>query len=164
MCGTFYDEAAHAEESHIWWLISRLRTTRANMTPCIWLSCNPDPDSYLREWVDWWIYPEGHEDAGLPIPERNGKTRWLLRRGDTKVWANTREELIEQYGKKNLPYDHVQQIKPLEVQVLLGTIYDNPILIEKNPEYLANLESLPEIEMQRLLKGNWNVREQGSSF
>lgn len=164
MCGTFYDEAAHAEESHIWWLISRLRTTRSTMKPCIWLSCNPDPDSYLREWVDWWVYPEGHEDAGLPIPERNGVSRWLLRRGNDKIWANTREELIVQYGKKGLDMDHRDQIKPLEVQVLLGTIYDNPVLMEKDPEYLANLESLPEIEMQRLLKGNWNIREKGSTF
>lgn len=164
MCGTFYDEATHAEEKHIWWLISRLRTTRAKMVPNIWLSCNPDPDSYLRKWVDWWLYQEGHPNYGLPDPEKNGKSRWMIRIDGELYWAETPEELIERYGKKHLPVNHEQQIKPYEVCVLLGTIYDNPVLMETNPDYLSNLESLPEMEKQRLLLGNWEAREANSTY
>lgn len=164
MCGTFYDEATHADESHIWWLISRLRTTRAKMTPCIWLSCNPDPDSYLRTWVDWWLYPEGHEKYGLPDPEKNGKSRWMLRKAGELYWGNSAEELIEKYGFKEYGMNDPNQVKPYEVVCVLGTIYDNPTLMRLNPEYKSNLESLPEIEKQRLLLGNWEAREQSSTF
>ncbi len=121
MSGTFYDEATHAEESHIWWLVSRLRT-KAKMTPSIWLSCNPDPDSYLRSWVDWWLYPEGHEKFGLPDPSKNGKTRWVLRQSGILYWGDTAEELIAIHGVPSLPVNHPKQVKPLEVQCLLGTI------------------------------------------
>ena len=69
LSNVFYDEATHADESHIWWLFSRLRTS-ANMEPSIWLSCNPDPDSYLFDWVKWWLYPEGHESTELLIQLR----------------------------------------------------------------------------------------------
>lgn len=164
LTGVFYDEATHAKESHIWWLISRLRSTKSKIKPKIWLTCNPDPDSYLREWVDWWLYPEGHENAGLPNPERNGQIRWLLRVAGELHWADTKEELVQRFKKPNLPIDHEEQPKPLSVMVVLGTIYDNPILIKSNPEYLSNLEAQPETDKQRLLYGNWNAREKASTY
>lgn len=164
MCGTFYDEATHAEESHIWWLISRLRTTRAKMTPCIWLSCNPDPDSYLRTWCDWWLYPEGHPQYGLPDPEKNGKSRWLLRKAGSLFWGDSAEELIEKYGFAEYSVNHPDQVKPYEVVCVLGTIYDNPTLMRLNPEYKANLESLPDLERRRLLLGDWEAREMASTY
>lgn len=163
MSGTFYDEATHAEESHIWWLISRLRT-KAKMTPSIWLSCNPDPDSYLRTWVDWWLFPEGHENFGLPDPEKNGKTRWLLRMSGDLYWADTPEELILAHGKSHLGINDPDQVKPLAVQAIFGTIYDNPWLIKNQPNYLATLEALPLLEKRRLLLGDWEARQEGSTY
>lgn len=159
----FYDEATDAQEHHIFFLIQRLRS-KAKMTPSIWLTCNPMPDTYLRKWVDWWLYPEGHEKFGLPDPEKNGKERWMLRIGGDIVWGDSKEELIEKYGKPHLPEDHSQQVKPLSFTVLLGTIYDNPVLMETNPHYLASLEAQPEHEKQRNLYGNWEAREQDSTY
>lgn len=163
MSGTFYDEATHAEEEHIWWLISRLRTN-AKVNPSIWLSCNPDPDSYLRTWVDWWLYPEGHEKFGLPDPDKNGATRWLLRVGGDLCWSDTPEDLIARYGKPHLGVNDPKQVKPLAVQAIFGTIYDNPWLIENQPEYLSTLESLPVLERRRLLEGDWEARQEGSTY
>lgn len=163
MAGTFYDEGAQASEAHIWWLISRLRT-KAQVSPSIWISCNPDPDSFLRTWVDWWLYPEGHENAGLPDPEKNGRRRYILRKGGQLFWADTKEELIFLHGRSDLPVDHPKQVRPLAIEVHLGTIYDNPWLIENQPDYLASLEALPELEKRRLLHGDWNAREVGSTY
>jgi len=163
LSSVFYDEATHAAEKHIWWLVSRLRS-KAAMNPCIWLTCNPDPDSYLREWVDPWLFPEGHEKAGLPNPEKNGSAKYIIRQDGDLRWADTKEELIDLYGKNWLPIDHKEQIQPKKIEVHLGTIYDNPTLMETNPGYLSSLEALPEVEKQRLLLGNWNVREQASSY
>src|SRR5690625_5191388 len=145
LSNVFYDEADHATEKNIWWLISRLRT-KAKMNPSIWLTANPNPDSYLFDWVKWWLYPEGHPEHGLPDPEKNGKVRWIVRKGGVVYWGDSREEMIARYGNPDLPMEHPRQVKPLSFQVLLGTIYDNPWLIENQPEYLASLEALPDVE------------------
>lgn len=163
LSSVFYDEATHASEDHIWWLVSRLRTS-AKMTPSIWLSCNPDPDSFLFDWVKWWLYPEGHPQHGIADPEKNGITRYLLRIGGELVWGDTYEELFERYKKPHLPDDHKDQTKPIAFQVLLGTLLDNPSLMEAQPEYKANLEALPDVEMRRLLLGDWTAREEGSTY
>lgn len=42
-----------------------------------------------------------------------------------------------------------------------ATVYDNHELLSKNPEYLANLKALPDVERKRLLDGDWNVRREG---
>lgn len=163
LSNVFYDEATHASESHIWWLISRLRT-KAKMSPSIWLSCNPDPDSFLFEWVQWWLYPEGHEKYGLPDPDKNGIIRYVLRVAGVMCWGDTPEELIVRYGNPDLPLDHQKQVRPIPFQVLLGTIYDNPTLMENQPDYLANLEALPDVERRRLLLGDWTAREAAASY
>lgn len=163
LSSAFVDESTDLNERNIWFLISRLRTM-ADMTPSIWLTCNPTPDHFLRGWVDWWLYPEHHEKFGLPDPDKNGKQRWILRLGDDLHWADTKEELIDKWGRKELPTDHPKQVKPLSITVLLGTIYDNPVLIASNPGYLAALEAQPEVERQRNLLGNWEARESTSTY
>lgn len=163
LSNVFYDEATHADESHIWWLFSRLRTS-ANMEPSIWLSCNPDPDSYLFDWVKWWLYPEGHEKYGIADPAKNGITRYVLRINGTMCWGETPEELIERYGKPELGMNHKDQVKPIAFMVLLGTLLDNPTLMEKDPQYKSKLEAMPEVEMRRLLLGDWTARETGSTY
>lgn len=53
------DEATQIGEEEFWWLLTRLRT-EANMVPNIWLTCNPDDQSFiLRQFVHWWLYPRG---------------------------------------------------------------------------------------------------------
>lgn len=163
LSSVFYDEATDSEESHIFFLISRLRS-KAKMEPSIWLTCNPNPSHFLRKWIDWWLYPEEHEKFGLPDPEKNGKVRWMVRIAGELHWGDSKEELIERYGNPKLSIDHNLQIKPLSVQGLLGTIYDNPVLISGNPGYLASLEAMPEVEKRRNLYGDWEAREQNSTF
>lgn len=163
LSNVFYDEATHADEQHIWWLFSRLRTS-ADMDPSIWLSCNPDPDSYLFEWVKWWLYPEGHPQYGIADPEKNGVTRYVLRINGEMCWGDTPEELIERYGKPELSMNDPEQVKPIAFCVLLGTLIDNPTLMKKDPQYKAKLEAMPEVEMRRLLLGDWTARESGSTY
>lgn len=159
----FYDEATHAEEEDIWWLWSRLRSEAKNVHGLV-LSCNPDNASWLLKYAMWYLYPEGHELAGRPDPERNGVIRYLLRIAGDLVWGDTREELIEKYGNPNLPEDHDDQVKPISFQGLFGTIDDNPPLKKSNPLYKSNLESLPTLDRERLLYGNWFARPENSSY
>ena len=116
-----YDESTDAEEHHIWFLISRLRT-RAKMTPGIWLTCNPSPDHWLRKLVDFWLYPEGHPKFGMPDPAKQGLERWIIRQNGEMMWGDTKEELIYRYGKPELPLEHKDQIKPMSITCLFGTV------------------------------------------
>lgn len=158
-----YDESTDAEEHHIWFLISRLRT-RAKMTPGIWLTCNPSPDHWLRKWVDFWLYPEGHPKFGMPDPAKQGLERWIIRQNGEMMWGDTKEELIYRYGKPELPLDHKDQIKPMSITCLFGTVYDNPPLIQSQPQYLSNLENLPDVEKRRNLYGDWEARLSESTY
>jgi phage terminase large subunit-like protein len=161
--GIMYDESSHSEEEDIWWLQSRLRS-KANCPHSIWLTVNPDPDSWILKYVNWYLYQDGHPLAGRPDPELNGKTRWLLRIGGEIVWGETREELILKYGKKSLPADHPDQVKPRSFRALFGTIDDNPPLLALQPDYKANLESMPYADCERLRWGNWFARPSGSNY
>lgn len=40
-----------------------------------------------------------------------------------------------------------------------STVYDNRYLVEKNPEYIRNLESLPEVRRKAMLYGDWDAFE-----
>ncbi len=42
-----------------------------------------------------------------------------------------------------------------------ATVYDNPYLLENDPDYVKRLESLPELEKQAFLYGNWNIQIEG---
>lgn len=52
---------------------------------------------------------------------------------------------------------------PKTITFIGGTIFDNPALIETNPNYLSELNALPQVEKDRLLHGNWYARPEGSS-
>ena len=164
------DEATHFSEEEVMWIISRLRTS-AKMKPCIWLTCNPSPDSFLRKWLEpYHLYPMGaHVDGelveGRPKPDADGVTRYYIRNGNEMVWGDTAEEIIEKYG-------HLYQkdkngkstCNPRTFIFISATCLDNPPLLEANPEYVSNLMSLPRITKERLLLGNWFAREEESGY
>lgn len=163
------DEATQITEDHTLVILSRLRS-KANMVPNLFLTCNPSPDSFLRRWIDWWIIPKGEENAGRPNPERDGVIRWFIRQNNEMIWADTKEELMDVYGSRDdsgelYPDDsEFQYCRPLSLQFISATIYDNPPLIKSNPGYLANLQGLKRVKKERDLFGNWDIREDASGF
>ena len=152
--GIMVDESTHLEEHQIWWLISRLRS-KANCKHQIWLTCNPDNNSWLLKYAIPYLHQEGHPLAGRPNKEINGTVRWLLRNGNDIVWGNSPEELKEKYGSK---------VVPRSFRALFGTIRDNPVLRKMRPEYESVLLSLPRVERERLYYGNWFARPEGSGY
>ena len=163
------DEATQISEDHTLVILSRLRS-KAEMVPNLFLTCNPSPDSYLRRWIDWWIIPKGEENAGRPNPERDGKVRWFIRLNNEMIWADCKDELMEIYGSRDkegvlYPDDSEDQhCRPLSLQFISATIYDNPPLIKSNPGYLANLQGLKRVKKERDLYGNWDIREDAAGF
>ena len=105
---------------------------------------NPDADSWVARLIEWFI----DQDNGLPIPERSGRLRYFVRVNDALVWADSPEELAEQYP----------DIPPKSFTFIPATLSDNPALLKADPNYRANLLALPTVERERLLGGNWKIR------
>ncbi len=141
-----FDELTHFTRGQVMYLMSRNRST-CGIKPYIRATCNPDPASFVRGMIDWWI-----GENGLPILERSGVIRWFIVQEDEFIWGDTAEELIEKYQTPTGP-----PILPKSFTFIAASVYDNKILMEKDPGYLANLMALPRIEREQLLGGNWNI-------
>ena len=152
-----FDELTHFSESQFIYMMSRNRSA-SGVPGYIRGTCNPDPDSWVRTWIDWWI-----GEDGLPIPERSGVVRWFIMINDERIWASTRQELIDKFQPQ--PVTQENQILPKSFTFIPATIFDNKILLKNDPNYLASLKSMPRVEREQLLGGNWDVRiEEGSYY
>jgi predicted phage terminase large subunit-like protein len=144
-----FDELTHFTESQFTYMLSRNRST-LGVKPYIRGTCNPDSESWVRGWVDWYI-----DEEGYAIPERSGKIRYFVRLNGETHWADGPQELIDKYGKDE---------QPKSFTFIRATLSDNRILMEKDPAYLANLKALSRVERARLLDANWNVRVTAGSY
>ncbi len=144
-----FDELTHFTQSQFFYLLSRNRSL-AKATPYIRATCNPDADSWVADLVRWWIDPE----TGYPDPERSGRLRWFVRDGEHLVWNSDRMTLEEL---------HPGRIAK-SVTFVAAKVEDNKVLMDKDPGYRANLESLTTVERERLLHGNWNIRPAGGLY
>jgi predicted phage terminase large subunit-like protein len=148
-----FDELTHFTAHQFFFMVSRNRST-CGVRPYIRATCNPDADSWVAEFVEWWIDPE----TGFPIPERAGVLRYFVRAAEKIVWADQLEDLIEHMPPpQDLP-PGVEPPRPISVTFIPASVVDNPALLKVNPQYLAWLEALPLLERERLLKGNWKIR------
>lgn len=138
-----FDELTHFSEKQFFYMVSRNRST-SGIPGYIRATCNPDVDSWVRDFIDWWI-----DEDGYPIKERSGKLRWFIKNNDEIIWADSKKEITDLYGPKALPKS---------LTFIPSLLQDNVILMEKDPSYLANLRALSRVDRLRLEKGNWNVR------
>ena len=147
-----FDQLETFSGTQFFYMFSRNRSA-SGIRPYIRGTCNPEP-GWLAIFLDWWI-----DDAGYAIPERSGKIRWMVRENDITYWADTAEELKQAHPNS----------LPKSVTFILSTIYDNQILMQKDPGYLANLQALSRVDRARLLGdrrrgGNWKIRPAGRIY
>lgn len=155
ICEIGFDELTHFSEKAFFYMLSRNRSS-CGVTPFVRATCNPDADSWVAKFIDWWIDP----DTGYPIPERSGKLRWFIRRDEILHWANTKEELWETF---NLSTEE-EKAEPRSVTFIMSRLQDNKELLKVNPQYMANLKALSIIERERLLHGNWKIKAAAGLF
>lgn len=151
-----FDEVTHFTESQFTYMMSRNRSG-SGVPGYMRGTCNPDPDSWVRVWIDWWI-----GEDGFPIPDRIGVIRWFIRLNDEMIWADTKEELIEKYQVPGARQE--DQILPKSFTFIPATIYDNQILLKNDPGYLASLKAMTRVERERLLGGNWDTKPEAGSY
>ena len=150
-----FDELTHFTKKQFFYLLTRNRSAHG-IKPCIRATCNPDPDSWVADFISWWI----DQETGFPIPERNGVLRYFISDSGHLVWGDTVQEVIDKCPHiVNAP--EFKDIKPKDlvksVTFVHGDVYGNEALLRNNPEYLANLLSQDEELQNQLLKGNWKI-------
>ncbi len=144
-CFIGFDELTHFSENQFFYMMSRNRSL-CGVKPCMRATCNPDVDSWVASFISWWI----DQDTGYAIPERSGRIRFFHRHEGEVVWGDSRQKLAERF-----------RIAPeycKSATFIASSIYDNKLLLDVNPGYLANLYGLSVVEKERLLNGNWKIR------
>lgn len=148
-------------------------------------TCNPDPLSWLRKFVDWWIgkedtvYSDGlmhPERKGFAIPERDGVVRYCYMPDDSVdniIWGDTPEEVYEQcremiddawdpdweqygYTKTSFFVKSVTFVK--------ASLKDNKALLKNDPGYIASLLNQPPEIRAREFDGNWDIVKMGDDM
>lgn len=146
-----FDELTHFTKHQFLYMLSRNRTT-CGIRPYVRATCNPDVDSWVAEFISWWI----DQETGYAIPERSGQIRWMVVLNDIIYWGDTPEELAKKYEV------NVEDCK--SVTFIASRLEDNKILMESDPGYLANLKAMTEVDSERLLRGNWKIKAAAGSF
>lgn len=159
LCFLGYDELTHFSESQFFYMLSRNRST-CGVKPYVRATTNPDAESWVAEFISWWI----DQETGLPIAEHAGKIRYFIRANEKLKWGDAPEDLEDDFRViyDALPEDVQQHAKREDfiksVTFIPSNVYDNKKLLASNPQYLANLLALPLVERERLLGGNWKIK------
>jgi len=148
-------------------------------------TCNPDPMSWLRKFIDWWIgkedtiYSDGKmhpERKGFAIPERVGKIRYCYMPDDSVdniVWGDTPDEVYEQCKELiddawNPEWEQYGYTKTSffvkSVTFIKANLNDNKALIKSDPSYIANLLNQPPEIRAREFDGNWDIVKTGNDM
>lgn len=146
-----FDEVTHFTRKQFLYMLSRNRSI-SSIKPYIRATCNPDPDSFVAEMIDWAI-----DDEGYIKPDCDNKLRYFSMYEDQFIWGDSKAEVVDRsphlFSQDKNSLDLVKSFCFIE-----GDIYENKLLLENDPGYLANLQALPEEDKLRLLKKNWKVR------
>lgn len=142
-----YDELTHFGRSQFMYMLSRNRlSVDCGVKPYIRATCNPDANSWVAEFLSWWIGADG-----LPIPERAGRPLYLVVRGGEAVWRES-------------PGEFEPGETPKSVTFIPARLKDNQKLCNIDPGYASNLNALSLVDRARLRDGNWKVRGEPGSY
>lgn len=131
-----FDELTHFHESQFFYMLSRNRSV-CGVRPYIRATCNPEP-GWVKRFLGPWV------DRLHPLfPTASGVIRWFIRVKGEICWVDA-----------DTPHAK-------SVTFIRASVYDNKILLDKDPGYLSNLLALPPVEQARLLNGDWDVRREG---
>jgi len=151
-----FDELTHFTKKMFFYLLTRNRSV-CGVNPYVRATCNPDPDSWVAEFIAWWI----DQDTGYAIPERRGVLRYLIVDGDNFIWGDSKEDVIQKGWHILEDVVNKSKINPDEfvksVTFIGGSIYDNKELLKENPAYLGNLLAQDKETQSALLHSNWKT-------
>lgn len=146
----YFDQLEQFTEKQFWHLALARNRSSSGIVARVRASCNPLPDMWLSQLLQWWWDPE----TGYAIPERSGVIRYFQRLDDKIFWGDSKEDLREQLGDIT-----EAEFLPISLTFIPSGLEDNPIGVKMNPQYAARLNSLPLVERERGRKGNWKIQD-----
>ena len=164
------DEGTQCPYKKFKYLLTNNRNA-AHIRNRFWITCNPDPESWVRKFIDWWV-----DEEGYIVPERDGVIRYCFMDGDTPdsiYWGDTREEVYQQCKGiiDKLWKDSYAELgySKLEMFIKSATfiradVSENIKLISTDASYIANLAQQDEEQRMRDLEANWNWKASGDDM
>ena len=150
-----FDELTHFTEGQFFYMFSRNRST-CGVRPYIRATCNPDGESWVAKFIDWWIDSE----TGYAIESRCGKLRYFLRQNNIIHWADSRQELYDSFGLYT--QEEMERVKSLTF--ISAKLSDNKAMMKHDPGYIGALKAMSEFDQEQLLKGNWKIRRSAGHY
>lgn len=143
-----FDQVESFTRKQVIYMFSRNRSA-CGVRPYIRCAYNPVPaddpvGGWIHEFVGWYLDAAGE----YPDPAKAGIVRWFVNVSDTLHWFDDRAEAAAAYP--NIP--------PLSFTFIPSSVYDNKILLQKDPLYLAKLHGLDYIDQERLLRANHKIK------
>lgn len=164
------DEGTQCPYSKFKYLLTNNRNA-SGIRNRFWITCNPDPESWVRKFIDWWVDEDGYID-----PKRDCKVRYCFMDGDTPdsiFWGDTREEVYEQCADiidslwkddyANLGYTKLTMFIK-SATFIRADVSENIKLLTTDPSYIANLAQQGEEQRMRDLEANWNWKAAGDDM
>lgn len=150
-----FDELVHFTESQFFYMFSRNRST-CGVKPYIRATCNPDGESWVAKFIDWWIDPE----TGCADESKCGKLRYFVRRNNIIHWADTPYELYETFHLNS--FEEQEDVK--SVSFISAKLTDNKAMMKHDPGYMGALKAMSEFDQEQLLNGNWKIRRSAGHY
>lgn len=145
-----FDELTEFTQTQFLKILSCGRST-VGVKPQIFATCNPQANHWLKDFVSWWLAPDGYIDL-----EKNGVIRYFTVVQD--------EEDRPQFLWVDENWRDANGMRAKSVAFIVSDIFDNPALLESNPEYLSSLMAQNAVDRARYLGirgrgGNWLIQE-----
>lgn len=143
-----FDQIEDFTRSQFFYMLSRNRSG-CGVRPYIRATYNPvppdeDPGGWLHEFVGWYL----DENGEYPDPDKAGVVRWFINIDERLHWFDS--EAAAQGAYPDIP--------PKSFSFIPASVFDNAILLERDPGYLANLYALDLVDQERLLNGNHLIK------
>lgn len=138
-------------ETIMWLYLARGRTT-TGARPVLRMTCNPNPDSVLAQWVEpYLILDPDHVDYGRPDRSKSGMIMYLARSLQSNKFDldSDLDRLVARTGQ--------DPANALTFAYIPSLLQDN---IALPAGYSRRLASMDAFERARNLEGNWKVRRE----
>lgn len=147
-----FDEVTHFSEQMFWYMQSR-NTGTCGVRPYIRATCNPvvadDPvGGWVHHLVSWYLDEKGYADRS-----KSGIVRWFYRQENALLWYGSKQEAMHAN-----PELVAAGAFPTSFTFIPALLEDNEAQLLADPGYRSKLMSLPLVERERLLGGNWTIR------
>ena len=173
-----FDQVEQFSEAQFEYIVSRTRSA-AGIPVRIRATANPPSEDLTGVKDLWWIKrrylpwvgsDEELQKTGLPRANA-GQHFWYVRDTsgtefccgtDRETARKKHQEVVEQMQERQ--GREIPMMEPATRTFVPATLWDNPHLLRNDPNYLTRLMSLPLLQRQRLLYGDWSIQAAGNVF